>query len=191
MTPTDGETGYPVDLDAHLTLNDDRHVHIRALHRCESAPIRALHARLSPLSRYRRFLSPMPTLPESLVQRLSCVDHRSCVAIVAEDERNNDFDVVALASFSEVDEGVAELAIVVLDEWQGQGMGGALVERLLDAAEGRGFTRFVASVTSDNTPMRKLMDRLVRVTASRTSYGVSDFWFERVSGSTAPASTSR
>src|SRR5262249_12204006 len=167
------------DLDARITLNDARRVHVRALHRCEVEPIRELHARLSPRSRYLRFLSPMPTLPESLVRRLSCVDHRSRVAIVAEDDCAAAGEVVARASFSAVDEGVAEMAIAIRDDWQGHGMGTALVERLLGAAEDRGFRRFVASMTADNAPMRRLMDRFARVTASRTSSGVSEYSFVR------------
>ena len=58
------EDGYPAELESQLTLAGGRRVRIRALHTCEAEPIRALHCRLSDRSRYLRFLSPMPALPD-------------------------------------------------------------------------------------------------------------------------------
>src|SRR6266699_3263145 len=87
---------YPTELDAHVTLTDQRRVRIRALHSREEGPIHVLHARLSPRTRYLRFLSPIPTLPDALVRRLACVDYRRRLAVVAEDEAGC-AGVVALA----------------------------------------------------------------------------------------------
>ena len=110
--------GYPTELEAHVTLTDQRRVRIRALHSREERPIRELHAHLSPRTRYLRFLSPIPALPDVVVRRLACVDHRRCLAVVAEDEGAGCAGVVALASFSAVDETTAEVAVVVQDDWQ-------------------------------------------------------------------------
>src|ERR1700716_183087 len=118
---------YPTELDAHVTLTDQRRVRIRALHSREEQPICVLHARLSPRTRYLRFLSPIPTLPDALVRRLAYVDYRRRLVIVAEDEAAGCAGVVALASFSAVDETTAEVAVVVQDDWQRRGVGTALV----------------------------------------------------------------
>ena len=67
-------SSYPTELDAHVTLTDQRRVRIRALHSREERPIRVLHARLSPSTRYLRFLSPIATLPDELVRRLAETD---------------------------------------------------------------------------------------------------------------------
>ena len=87
--------------------------------------------------------------------------------------------VVALASFSAVDETTAEVAVVVQDDWQRQGVGTALVSTLLDAAEKRGFDRFVATIAADNSIIRRLLDRFGRVVASHTSLGVFELVFVR------------
>ena len=181
---------YPTELDAHVTLTDQRRIRIRALHSREERPIRLLHARLSPRTRYLRFLSPIPTLPDALVRRLACVDHRRRLAVVAEDEGAGCADVVALASFSAVDETTAELAVVVQDDWQRQGIGTALVSTLLDAAEKRGFDRFIATVATDNSIIRRLLNRVGRVVGSHTSLGVSELVFvrRRSCGNAAPGS---
>ena len=173
-------SSYPTELDAHVTLTDQRRVRIRALHSREERPIRVLHARLSTRTRYLRFLSPIPTLPDALVRRLACVDYRRRLAVVAEDEGAGCAGVVvALASFSAVDETTAEVAVVVQDDWQRQGVGTALVSTLLDAAEKRGFDRFVATIAADNSIIRRLLDRFGRVVASHTSLGVSELVFVR------------
>jgi RimJ/RimL family protein N-acetyltransferase len=172
-------SSYPAELEARVTLIDQRRVRIRSLHSREERPIRALHARLSPRTRYLRFLSPMPTLPDALVHRLACVDHGRRLAVVAEDEGAGCAGVVALATFSAVDETTAEVSVVVQDDWQRQGVGTALVSTLLDAAETRGFDRFVATIAADNSIIRRLLDRVGRVVASHTSLGVSEVVFVR------------
>ena len=86
---------------------------------------------------------------------------------------------MALASFSAADETTAEVAVVVQDDWQRQGIGTALVSTLLDAAEKRGFDRFVATIATDNSIIRRLLDRFGRVVGSHTSFGVSELVFVR------------
>src|SRR2546427_10826152 len=92
-------SSYPTELDAHVTLTDQRRIRIRALHRREERPIRVLHERLSPRTRYLRVLSPLPTLPDALGRRLAGVDYRRRLAAVADDEAAGGAGVVALASF--------------------------------------------------------------------------------------------
>jgi RimJ/RimL family protein N-acetyltransferase len=171
--------GYPTELETHVTLTNERLVRIRALHSHEERSIRVLHARLSPRTRYLRFLSPIPALPDVVVRRLACVDYRRRLAMVAEDEGAGGAGVVALASFSAVDETTAEVAIVVQDDWQRQGVGTALVSTILDAAEKRGFNRFVATIATDNSIIRRLLDRFGRIVASHTSLGISELVFVR------------
>jgi len=172
-------SSYPTELEAHVTLTDQRRIRIRALHSHEEGPIRLLHERMSPRTRYLRFLSPIPTLPDALVRRLACVDYRRRLAVVAEDEAAGCAGVVALASFSAVDETTAEVAVVVQDDWQRQGVGTALVSTILDAAEKRGFDRFVATIAADNAIIRRLLDRCGRIVAGHTSLGVSELVFVR------------
>ena len=75
--------GYPSELKSHVTLENHRRLRIRPLRPCEDAPIRELYARLSPQTRYQRFFSPMPALPDSVLRLLSCIDYRTGVALIA------------------------------------------------------------------------------------------------------------
>ena len=119
----------------------------------------------------------MTTMAEPATSSFNSMRRR--LAVVAEDEAAGGAGVVALASFSAVDETTAEVAVVVQDDWQRQGVGTALVSTLLDAAEKRGFDRFVAIIAADNSIIRRLLDRFGRIVASCTSLGVSELMFER------------
>jgi RimJ/RimL family protein N-acetyltransferase len=171
--------GYPSELEGHVTLENHRRVDIRPLRPCEDAPIRDLYARLSPRTRYERFFSPMPALPDSVLRLLSCIDYRTGVALIVEDAETARPTVVAVGSVTAISPDSAEIAVVVQDEWQGHGVGTVLIAKLLEAAEARGFHRFVVSMLAENAVIRKLLHRFGRVIASTTRYGVSEVTFVR------------
>jgi acetyltransferase len=171
--------GYPSELEGEVTLEDRRQVRIRPLRPDEEGPIRQLDAHLSRQTRYLRFLSPLPSLPDSLLRLLARVDYRRRVSLLAEYEAGGIRQVVGLGSFGAIDNDSAEVALVVSDEWQHQGIGTALADRLLRAAEDRGFARFVVHVLSENTVMRRLLKRVGHIVSSQTRLGVSEVTFTR------------
>ena len=179
----DGEKGgsdrYPGDLECRITLSNRRQLRIRPLRPDEDGPVRELDAHLSTRSRYLRFLSPMPALPESVVRLLATVDDRRQVSLVAESDAGDRHEVIALGSFGAIDHGTVELGLVVRDDWQHQGVGTALAARVLQAAEDRGFNRFVVHLLSENTLIRRLLKRLGDVISTTTRHGVSEVTFVR------------
>lgn len=166
--------GYPVELDDVIVLSDRQRVHVRALRRFEDAPIRELFDHLSPRTRYLRFLSPLHTLPESIVARLAGVDYCRNLALVAEYDGGSRREVVALGSFGAVDDQHVELALVVRDDWQRRRLGTELAIRVMDAAEARGFHRFVATFLCSNGPVRRLLRHVADVVSATASAGVSE-----------------
>jgi len=151
----------------------------RLLRPGEEEVIRQIYARLSPRTRYLRFFSMMPALPDGLVARLADVDGCRRVALVVEEDVCGRVEPVALASFGAIDEATVELGLVVTDEWQNRRIGTTLAARLLDAAEACGFHRFVATIHTHNTPIRRLLHRVGVVVSSRFEAGTSEFTFVR------------
>jgi RimJ/RimL family protein N-acetyltransferase len=170
---------FPTDLNDSLTLPNRKRLRIRALGQCEEATLRELFARLSPRTRYLRFLSPFSTVPESVVRLLASVDYRRHLALVAEHHNGNDVEVVGLGSFGAIDDHNAEVALVVRDDWQRQHVGTELATRILQAAENRGFHQFSVHVLSDNVAIRKLLERVGEVVSSKSSGTVSELVFVR------------
>ncbi len=145
-------------------LPDGRVIVIRPITPDDQERLRASHARLSPLTRYRRFLTSKPYLSAADVAYLSVIDgcdHYALVATYAEAPGGEEA-IVGVARFvrEPTNSRVAEFAIVVSDRWQGQGIGRELVGRLADAAVTRGVERFQATMLVDNAAIMRLSEQL-------------------------------
>jgi len=152
----------------------------RSLIGCEKDPIREFYARLSPRTRYSRFFSPMPVLPDSVLNVLACADDQQRLTLLAQVRRGTSAEIVALGNLGPGDAGDAELGLVVRDDFQRQGIGTALAAAVLRRAEARGFHRFVGYVLWENSPvMRKLLSRVADIVSATTHQGVSEMHFIR------------
>jgi RimJ/RimL family protein N-acetyltransferase len=122
--------------------------------------------RMSPESRYRRFFAPIDHLTEKQLTYLTQVDHRNHEALVAVEAGTGQGIGVARFVRSHRDPEIAEMAVAVADDWQGQGIGSELVHRLTSRAREEGIKRFSASTLEENRPMQHLLAELgdVRVT---------------------------
>jgi len=162
------------DLVGSITL-PNAELRVRPLRRSDARLLTDLYARLSPDTRYLRFFSPMPHLPDAVLETLLNVDCRRRVALVAE----IDDTAVGLGSFGALDDGSAEVALVVCDDWQRRRVGTALATRVLAAAERRGFHRFVAHVMSTNDAARRLLREVGTVLSWRMHGAITELVFVR------------
>jgi acetyltransferase len=167
------------DRSACLTLPGGRYVYIRALRSGEDGVVRELFARLSPRTRYLRFLSPTSKLTESLLRTLTDVDDSRRLALVAELDACYSDDVVALGNVIARDDHRSEVGLVVADAWQRRGIGAAVAVRLLRAAAERGHERFVIHEQWNNQAVRPLLRRIGEVVSTETRLGVSEIAFVR------------
>src|SRR5260221_6533084 len=117
-SPMTQSTEYPSDLEDHIRLPNDWLLHIRPLRRSDDRLVRELYGHLSPRTRYLRFFSPVPVLPDSVLSLITAVDCRRRLALLAELEMGDGAEVVALGSFAAIDDGTAAVGMVVRDEWQ-------------------------------------------------------------------------
>jgi GNAT superfamily N-acetyltransferase len=119
--------------------------------------VQAVFDGMSAQSRWRRFLTAMPRLPGAMLRRLVEVDHDRHGAWVAE----VDGEPVAIARFARFPDRphVADVAVSVVDRWQGRGIGGVLLEVLGVAAAEAGVTRFSWTMDQDNDRVLRLSER--------------------------------
>jgi RimJ/RimL family protein N-acetyltransferase len=116
---------------------------------------------LSELSIQRRFLSPKPHFTSAELRYLTEVDGNDHVAFVAQ-RPGECYRILGVARWVRLpeDNEIAEIAIVVADDWQGRGVGSLLAEAVAEEARNRGIRRFSATILSDNVPARRLMAKL-------------------------------
>jgi RimJ/RimL family protein N-acetyltransferase len=111
---------------------------------------------LSEESRRLRFMSAMPTVPESAAAWLANRDGHDRVALAALDPDDPD-KVVAVVEYAAVDGGPPEVAVAVADAFQGQGIGTSLLKMLATLTLASGQTQWSCDVLADNDgPLRLL-----------------------------------
>jgi GNAT superfamily N-acetyltransferase len=143
--------------DVDLRLNNGTDVVIRPIRSGDKALLAAGMARLSARSARLRFLAPKTHLTVAELRYLTEVDHVDHYALVA--VRADDPTCLAGVGrwVRDTDRrDTAEIAIVVADELQGQGLGVALGVALADAARARGIARFTGITLAENTAAQRL-----------------------------------
>jgi acetyltransferase len=114
---------------------------------------------LSERSRYHRFMQHLPELPPRMLARFTQLDYDRELALVALDPQSDEF--IAVGRYAPNPDGrSAEFALTVADQWQGKGLGSALLERLCLAAREAGYEALYGHILTDNIEMLQLATRL-------------------------------
>ena len=106
---------------------------------------------------YRRFLAPHGPLSARELRYLTEVDHHDHEALLAVDPESGRSVGVARYIRDRERHDSAEIAVSVLESWQGRGVGKALIHGLADRAREEGITRFTALMLAHNRAMRQLL----------------------------------
>ncbi len=147
-------------------LGDDTRVRLRLTRPSDAVLVREFLERLSPDTRARRFLVPMPQVSESIVRHFTFYDPRRRVALAAAVPGEVGERIVGLADAAFIETGLAEIGIVVSDDHQHQGLGKLLSEAVASLAIKRGATHLKAQMLAGNSPMLRLFERLGRTVRS-------------------------
>jgi len=157
---------YPLELEGEIGIAGGVRLPVRPI-RPEDA---ALEARffdaLSERSRYQRFMQYLPSLPPSLLARFTQLDYDRELALVVLDPGRQRF--VAVGRYAPTGDGqTAEFALTVADDWQGKGIGRAVLERLCQCARDAGYAALYGHILDANRGMLDLAARLGFVEQSR------------------------
>jgi len=131
--------------------------------------LRRFFFRLSPETLYRRFHSPITRPEQAHPKFLLDIDHRDREAVVAV----VDGEIVGVARYvRHPGSCAAEVAVVVADDWQRQGIATRLMTSLAGFAINNGVERFTLNMQADNKPVLRLVDRLYPGAATTHSQGI-------------------
>ena len=142
------------------TLRDGRRVEIRALRPDDRSGLEEAVGRSSAAeSLYRRFFAVRRSFSESEVAFFLNVDFVSHVALVAVADEGGRPVIIGGGRYIVVQPGQAEVAFGVVDQYQGQGIGAALMRHLIALAREAGLKELIAEVLPENTPMLKVFKK--------------------------------
>ena len=144
---------------AFETLRNERRVEIRALRPDDRADLIAAVDRTSAQSLYRRFFDVRRGFTDQEIAFFLNVDFVNHVALVAVVEEGGYPTIVGGGRYIVVQPGTAEVAFAVVDEYQGQGVGAALMRHLAAIARRVEVKQFIAEVLPDNNPMLKVFEK--------------------------------
>jgi acetyltransferase len=144
-----------------ITARDGRQALVRPV-RADDAPLVQRFVReLSPESRRSRFLGPVRELSPAQLERMTRFDGANGLGLVAVAIAGDDSTrIVGIAQHAVCDPPFAELAVVVADGWQRQGLGERLVLLLLAHAAKTGIAAAQGLVMAANVPMLALASKL-------------------------------
>jgi RimJ/RimL family protein N-acetyltransferase len=140
-------------------LRDGRRVEIRVLRPDDRADLLAAAGRASEQSLYRRFFAARRSFTGREIAFFlnpDFIDHVALVAVVEEGGRRV---IVGGARYVVVQPGKAEVAFAVIDPYQGQGIGAALMHHLAAIARAAGLEELIAEVLPDNIAMLKVFEK--------------------------------
>ena len=170
-----------------FTTRDGRKLTLRLIRPADAPLLEELFYRLSPESRWRRFHALTNGIPPERVAEqagaMADVDNRTLegavVAVAKDEDAEQIVGVVRLARPpAKPDAPEAEAAVVVLDEYQGQGVGSELLQRMLQLARRMRVKRIVAVFQPDNAGANRLFRDLGLSSRLETSHGISKMYTE-------------
>lgn len=140
-------------------LRDGRSIEIRALRPDDETQMLAAVSRTSPQSLYRRFFGPKKGFSESEKAFFLNINFTDHVALVGTIEQSGHTEIVGGARYVVAKPGIAEVAFIVIDEFQGKGVGSALMRHLALLARRAALKQLVADVLPENTAMINVLKK--------------------------------
>jgi GNAT superfamily N-acetyltransferase len=130
---------------------------IRPVRAEDKALIQEAFARMSARSRYLRFFAPLHDLSEAMLTALTTADrdHFALLALACEGDHEALAGVARYVRLAEPDS--AELALTVVDAYQGRGIGHLLLDALVLEAVQAGVTRFQGEILGENLAIRAVL----------------------------------
>ena len=166
----------PKEVKTTMLLDDGTLVSFRAMNPTDEPGTRDLFYSLSQETVYYRYMSHMKRIPRKQLQNFVYVDHRNEVAIVGTVPEAFGEEIIAIGRYY-LDQKTnrAEVAFVVRDDWQNQGIGGFIMKHLANIAKRSGISGFTAEVMRDNKAMQAVINHSGMKVRSSLNEGVFHF----------------
>ena len=140
-----------------VVLRDGSAVLIRQVRSTDAALLADGFDRLSAASRQMRFLGVKKELSAAELRYFTDVDHHDHEALAALDRAGGQGVGIARYVRDAGDPQAAEIAVTIVDDWQGRGLGTELLAALSDRARQEGIRRLTAVADAGNVAVAALL----------------------------------
>jgi len=144
-------SSYLRNLAGIIEAANGERVTVRPVLPLDAAKYQAFVTALSDTSRTYRFMRGLKELPLPMLHRLTRIDYRTHMALVAINQQGGMPILIAEARYAVCPDGnSAELAVAVADEWHGLGLAKALLRPLIGHAAAAGLRRLHGETLATN-----------------------------------------
>ncbi|MCP4615725.1 MAG: GNAT family N-acetyltransferase [Bradyrhizobium sp.] len=140
-------------------MRDGREIEIRALRPDDRDDMLAAVGRTGRESLQRRFFTVKRGFSEKEIAFFVNIDFSNHVALVALADEEGRQVIIGGGRYIVTAPGTAEIAFVVIDDYQGQGVGTLLMRHLAVLARRAGLKELIADVLPENASMRKVFSK--------------------------------
>lgn len=152
---------YPSNLVSSWQLKDGSPITIRPIKPEDAAMNQAFVRKLSPETKYFRFMSALRELSPSLLAKLTQIDYDRELAFIATHFTGDTETQIGVCRYTTNPDGVScEFAIVVDDAYQHSGLGRKLMEVLISTAWQRGLQVMKGEFLANNDRMLRFVERI-------------------------------
>jgi len=165
---------YPEHLETYRTLDNGWEIFLRPVRISDEPLLKDFFYSLSDESLYRRFISVRKDIPHERLQEFAIVDFTKEMVMLAVSQREHkQEEILGIGQYAiEGETHTAEVAFVVKDEYQNQGIGMELLSYLTYLAKRQGLLGFTAQVLIENKPMLHLFEKMGFDIQRRSAEGV-------------------
>ncbi len=157
----------------HTVLFGDVDVFFRPIKPTDEALQRAFFYSLSDRSVYYRFFNIVKAMPHEKIQPYVNIDYQEEMAIVGLLGEPGDYELIAIGRFkTDPADNLAEIAFVVRDDWQNQGIGSHLMSKLIEIALEFDIDGFKAEILAENKYMMHVMHKCGYPVQSKLDDGI-------------------
>jgi GNAT superfamily N-acetyltransferase len=164
---------YPEELESFRTTHAGTAVMFRPVKISDEQLLKDFFYSLSDKSIYRRFISSRTDMPHERLQEFCVIDYTREVMLLAVIQQEEMETVAGIGQYAIAEAmHTAEVAFVVRDDFQNQGIGQELLKYLTLLAKRQGLLGFSAEVLVENRPMVHLFEKMGFDITRRSDSGV-------------------
>ncbi len=147
--------------ESRLVLKNSAEVLVRPVIPTDAPLLVDMFNKMTPRSRYLRFMTNIHELPENLLHQFTHLDYHASFAIACLVVTDGQTEIIAVARYThDPDDQIADLGVAVRDDWQNMGIGKSMLSKLIAIGREHGINRFGSMMDPQNDIMKKTLREL-------------------------------
>jgi len=148
------------DYKSRVALKNGKSMSVRPLLPSDEIAYRNFFYSLKEETIFLRFFHSITIFSRKMAQEhWANMDYRHFISLIGMVQNRGNNEVMAIGSYAEFEDNLAEVAFVVSENFQGQGIASYLLKELEKIASKNGYIGFYASVLSENSKMVRVFQK--------------------------------